>query len=89
LCFANAVDLYLARKRASLKPSSFTDTERYLRNHSAPLHRLKLGEIDRRKDVLRPPPSYLLKDFDVTPVTPVTSEGKVPKMGGKWVRHGV
>jgi integrase len=44
--FPTAIDRYLDRKR-SLK--SFTQTERYLRNHSAPLHRLKLGEIDRRK----------------------------------------
>jgi integrase len=44
--FAIAVDRYLERKR-SLK--SVAQTERYLRNHSAPLHRLKLGEIDRRK----------------------------------------
>ena len=47
--FANAVDLYLARKRTSLKLSSFTESERYLRNHCAPLHRLKLAECDRRK----------------------------------------
>jgi site-specific recombinase XerD len=39
----------LARKQHSLKPSSFNGTERYLRNYSAPLHRLNLAEIDRRK----------------------------------------
>ena len=44
--FPVAIDRYLERKR-SLK--SFTQTERYLRNHSAPLHSLKLVQIDRRK----------------------------------------
>jgi integrase len=44
--FPAAIDRYLERKR-SLK--SFTQTERYLRNHSAPLHSLKLAQIDRRK----------------------------------------
>jgi len=47
--FATAVDRYLDRKRSSLKPSTFRETERYLRNHSAPLHRLRLDQIDRRK----------------------------------------
>jgi integrase len=32
-----------------LKPSSFSETARYLRNHAAPLHSLRLAEIDRRK----------------------------------------
>jgi integrase len=47
--FPAAVDRYLDRKRASLKPSSFSDIERYLRNHFAALHRLRLSDIDRRK----------------------------------------
>jgi hypothetical protein len=47
--FGAAVDRYLDRKHGSLKPNSFTETERYLRNHSAPLHRLRLDQIDRRK----------------------------------------
>jgi integrase len=47
--FGAALDRYLDRRRASLKPNSFTELERYLRNYSAPLHRLRLGEIDRRK----------------------------------------
>jgi integrase len=47
--FATAVDRYLERKRASLKPKSFSAAEHYLRNHSAPLHKLRLDEIDRRK----------------------------------------
>jgi integrase len=47
--FTAAVDRYLERKRPSLRPNSFRDTERYLRNHCAPLHRLRLDQIDRRK----------------------------------------
>jgi integrase len=47
--FATAIDRYLERKRSSLKPRSFEDVERYLRKSAAPLHSLKLEEIDRRK----------------------------------------
>jgi integrase len=47
--FATALDRYLERKRSALKPISFTETERYLRNHCAPLNRLRLDQIDRRK----------------------------------------
>ena len=47
--FGAALDRYLDRRRASLKPNSFSETERYLRQSAAPLHRLRLGEIDRRK----------------------------------------
>ena len=47
--FAASIDRYLDRKRSSLKPTSFREAERYLRNHSAPLHRLRLDQIDRRK----------------------------------------
>jgi integrase len=47
--FAIAVDRYLDRKRGSLKPSTFSDIERYLRSHAQPLHRLTLSQIDRRK----------------------------------------
>jgi integrase len=46
--FATAVERYLERKRGSLKPRSFMEVERYIRKHCAPLHRLRLGEIDRR-----------------------------------------
>jgi integrase len=46
---AAAIDRYLERKRLSLKARSFIETERYLRNYASPLHRLRLGEIDRRK----------------------------------------
>jgi integrase len=47
--FAPAVERYLDRKRASLKATSFNETERYLRNYSTPLHGLRLAQIDRRK----------------------------------------
>ena len=47
--FAAAVERYLERKRPALKPNSFRETARYLHNHSAPLHRLRLDQIDRRK----------------------------------------
>jgi integrase len=47
--FTRALDRYLERKRGTLKPITFTETERYLRNHCSPLHRLRLDQIDRRK----------------------------------------
>src|SRR5215469_10726966 len=47
--FGGVVDRYLERRRSSLKPRSFVETERYLRNYSALLHRLKLAEINRAK----------------------------------------
>jgi integrase len=46
--FGAAVDRYLERKRGSIRPRTFAEDERYLRNHASSLHRLKLGEIDRR-----------------------------------------
>src|SRR6516162_7522631 len=36
--FAAAVGRYLERKRSSLKPNTLRETERYLRDHSSPLH---------------------------------------------------
>ena len=47
--FGAAIDRYLTRRRSSLKPKTFSELGRYLRNYSAPFHRLRLGEIDRRK----------------------------------------
>src|SRR5262249_33050566 len=47
--FTAAIDRYLERRRASLKPNSFSDIERYLRRMAAPLHSLRLDQIDRRK----------------------------------------
>jgi integrase len=46
--FGAATALYLDRKRASLRAGSFSEITRYLRQYSAPLHRMKLEEIDRR-----------------------------------------
>jgi integrase len=46
--FGAEIERYLVRKRASLKPRSFVETARYLRDYAAPLHRLRLGDIDRR-----------------------------------------
>src|SRR5262245_25557632 len=47
--FGAEVERYLARKQGSLKPSSLSGIAYYLRKCSAPLHRLKLADIDRRK----------------------------------------
>ena len=46
--FGAEVEPYLARKKASLKPRSFVETERYLRDYASPLHKLRLSQIDRR-----------------------------------------
>jgi integrase len=47
--FAAAVDRYLDRKRASLRPGSFQEAERYLRQHSSALHGFRLAQINRMK----------------------------------------
>jgi integrase len=46
--FGAEIERYLARKKTTLKPRSFTEEQRYLRKHAAPLHKLSLSEIDRR-----------------------------------------
>src|SRR6516165_1903072 len=46
--FGDEIERYLERKRKSLKPRSFIEDQRYLRKHAAPLHKLRLDEIDRR-----------------------------------------
>ena len=46
--FGAEIERYLVRKKGSLKPRSFIEVERNLRKHSAPLHKLRLEEIDRR-----------------------------------------
>jgi integrase len=46
--FGAEIERYLLRKKATLKPRSFEEVERFVRKHCAQLHRLKLGEIDRR-----------------------------------------
>jgi integrase len=47
--FVTAINRYLERKRGALKPRSFEDIERYLRKSAAPLHSLRLEDVDRRK----------------------------------------
>jgi integrase len=47
--FGVVVDRYLERRRGSLKPKSFAEATRYLRVLSAPLAKLGIGQIDRRK----------------------------------------
>ena len=46
--FGAEIERYLERKRKSLKPRSFIEDQRNLRKHSAPLHSLRLTDIDRR-----------------------------------------
>jgi integrase len=46
--FGAEVERYLERKQASMKPRSFVEDQRYLRKRAAPLHKLPLGDIDRR-----------------------------------------
>jgi len=46
--FGAEVERYLERKKASLKPRSFIETARHLRNYALPLHKLRLAQIDRR-----------------------------------------
>jgi integrase len=46
--FSALVERYLERKQRALKPTAYSEVARYLRKHAAPLHALKLGEIDRR-----------------------------------------
>src|SRR5262249_22725762 len=46
--FGAEIERYLARKQHTLKPRSFIEDQRYLRKYAAPLHKLRLGEIDRR-----------------------------------------
>jgi integrase len=46
--FGAEVERYLARKQPSIKPRSFIEIVRHLRNYALPLHKLRLAEIDRR-----------------------------------------
>jgi integrase len=46
--FGTEVERYLERQRNSLKPRSFVEVQRYLQKRASPLHKLRLGEIDRR-----------------------------------------
>ena len=47
--FNATINRYLKSKRASVKPTSFKEIERYLSDDAAALHKLRLEEIDRRK----------------------------------------
>jgi len=47
--FAQEVARYLERRRSVLKPRAYGEVVRHLTKHSAPLARLKLAQIDRRK----------------------------------------
>jgi integrase len=46
--FGAAVQRYLQRKQGALKPRGLVEVVRYLTKSAAPLHRLNLGDIDRR-----------------------------------------
>ena len=46
--FGAEIERYLVRKQASLAPRSYVETVRHLRDYSSPLHKLSLGDIDRR-----------------------------------------
>jgi integrase len=46
--FGATMERYLAKRRADMRPRSFEETERHLRQHSRPLHKRNVGEIDRR-----------------------------------------
>jgi Arm DNA-binding domain len=46
--FGAIIDPYLRHRQRHLKPKSFRDTERHLRQYSRPLHSLPLIEINRR-----------------------------------------
>jgi len=46
--FGAEINRYLLRRQGSLKPRSLNAVERHLRQYSAPLHKLPIGEIDRR-----------------------------------------
>jgi len=46
--FGAEIERYLLRRKGSLRPASFNAVEHHLRKYSAPLHKLPLGEIDRR-----------------------------------------
>ena len=46
--FGSEVERYLVRKQASLAVRSYVEVRRHLRDYSMPLHKLPIGEIDRR-----------------------------------------
>src|SRR5262245_30595736 len=46
--FGAAMERYLTHKRAQLRPRSFTEIDRHLRQHARSFHRQPLSEINRR-----------------------------------------
>jgi integrase len=46
--FGAEVERYLERKRTSLKPRSFVEYQHHLQKYAAPMHKLRLADIDRR-----------------------------------------
>jgi integrase len=48
LTLGTLFDRYLERKRASLKPRSFSEVQRYLKGKGAPLTKLELDQMNRR-----------------------------------------
>jgi integrase len=46
--FGAEVERYLARQRTSLRPHTFVEYQRHLQKHAAPLHKLSIGDVDRR-----------------------------------------
>jgi integrase len=46
--FGASIELYLRHKQRSVKPKTFEEVERHLRQYSRPLHPLPLTEIERR-----------------------------------------
>jgi integrase len=51
--FGSAVEQYLERKRASLRPNSFSAIQHHLVEHGKFFHAKKLGDIDRRAIAIR------------------------------------
>jgi integrase len=46
--FGDLIPRFLDRKRGELRPRTFAELSRHLTLHAAPLHGLRLGEIDKR-----------------------------------------
>src|SRR5262245_59461352 len=46
--FGAALERYLPWKQEQMRPRSFEEVERHLRQHARPLHRLPLSDVSRR-----------------------------------------
>jgi integrase len=51
--FGAEAERYLGQRKGALKPRTYEELERHLRQHCAPLARMRLAEIDRRTIALR------------------------------------